>query len=191
MFSQHDEEKCILENTPEHGRLLDVGAWSGEVFSNSRALILKGWDAVLVEPSSEPFTALINLYKGNRNVSLVNALAGFSWKLTNFYSTPDAISTTDPAQCQKWGGLKNFCKIIVPEVPLEQIATEYFDFITIDTEGSSCDLLLSIDLEYQHRKTNLVCVEHDGRMKEIDDYFKKFGFKKIYENGTNVIGKRA
>ena len=49
MNSQHDEERVLLEILPVKGRMCDVGAYTGREFSNSLALIEKGWSAVCIE----------------------------------------------------------------------------------------------------------------------------------------------
>lgn len=189
-YCQYDEEPVILKNLPESGRLLEVGAWNPITFSMSRALIEKGWSAVLVEPSPGPFLGFVKEYKDNPNITLVNALVGTGgFRMKKFYCTEDALSTTDVKATEKWGGVKNFREIIVCEAPMEHVATGNFDFVSIDTEGTSVDILKAIRPDTLMAK--LICVEHDRRMNEINKEFAKRGFKIIHENGTNVIAKRV
>ena len=52
-YSQNGEQKIILEYFQDKykGKVLDIGANDGITLSNSRALIEKGWDGVLIEPA--------------------------------------------------------------------------------------------------------------------------------------------
>lgn len=189
MYSQSGEEAVILANTPATGRCLDLGAWSPLVFSNTRALIERGWDAVLVEPSPGPFQGLMKEYRNNPKVQLINAMVGLEWSLRDFWVTDDALSTTEKASVAKWGGEKNFTAIIVPQVPLSLILAMPFNVINIDTEGTSVDLLCAINLT--SLGTHLVCVEFDNQRQRAAEHFTKHGMSIIWENATNLIAKRV
>jgi hypothetical protein len=59
-YSQYDEEAYIVAAlTGEPSRFLDVGAWHPTIFSNTRALVERGWGGVLIEPSPGPFINLL------------------------------------------------------------------------------------------------------------------------------------
>ena len=53
MYTQNNEEELVRAYFSDKDTktmcLLDIGANDGETFSNSRQLILDGWNAVLVE----------------------------------------------------------------------------------------------------------------------------------------------
>ena len=62
MYSQYLEEQLILQafETPSDAPVfLDIGAWHPTIFSNTRALIERGWAGVIVEPSPGPFINLM------------------------------------------------------------------------------------------------------------------------------------
>ena len=188
-YSQFGEEEVILANTPSHGRVLEIGAWSPTVFSNSRALIERGWNAVLVEPSPAPFAGLVKFYKDNERVTLVNALAGKEWRMRKFMVTEDALSTTEQANVEKWGGAKNFREILIPEMPVLQLFDgKPFEFVTIDTEGTSFELLKMLPLDQMG--TNLFCVEFDHQRDAVCEFVASKRFQVILENGANIIAKR-
>jgi FkbM family methyltransferase len=191
MYSQHDEEKIILAHTPLSGRLLDLGAYNALAFSNSRALIERGWSAVLVEPSAVPFAGLVEAYKTNDKITLMNCFAGSAWGLKKIYMTPDALTTGDEANYQKWKAVGQFREVIVPEVPLIQIllTAGQFDFLNIDCEGVSWELLKQINLK--QFGCSLVCCEYDNHKEEMRAWFEQHGFKVISENGGNLIAKRV
>lgn len=191
MYSQHDEEVFITMNTPERGRLLDVGAYDARAFSNSRALIERGWEAVLIEPSCGPFSGLIAEYKNNPKITLVNAFVGSEWRMREIQMSPDALTTGDQASFEKWKELGQFFPVVVPEVPLCEILSFKpgpYQFVNVDTEGVSVDILRMIDPTALG--VQLFCVEHDNRMDEVQEYFSKHGFNVIHHNAANVIAKK-
>jgi FkbM family methyltransferase len=60
MNSQFEEEKHILKAFGSHvGRFLDIGCWDPITFSNSRALVERGWSGVMIEPAPGPFIELL------------------------------------------------------------------------------------------------------------------------------------
>lgn len=191
MYSQQNEEQFILSNTPERGMVLDIGACWPTIFSNSRALIERNWGAVLIEPSAGPFLSLIEAYKNNPRVILVNAFVGNEWKIRNIHMSPDALTTGVEKNYKEWKDRGQFTETVVAEVPLSAILMAHpgpYDFVSIDTEGSSVDILRQIQLNVHG--VNLVCVEHDGRKAEVEKYFYGEGFTIIHENAANIIAKR-
>jgi FkbM family methyltransferase len=195
-YSQQGEEAVILEHLGHlpPGRCLDVGAYSPSVFSNTRALIDKGWSAMLVEPSPGPFLSLLEAYKTNPKVKLVNALVGFGtrWSMKKFWNSSDAVSTTEEKNYQIWKEHGQFSETYMAETPVREILAlggNQFDFISIDTEGTSVDILKAIDV--RALGAQLVCVEFDDRLSEATQYFTEKQFDIVHNNGCNLIAKRA
>src|ERR1022692_1173497 len=72
-YSQYGEDLIILAALPmiweatrlrfpeisQTGTFLDIGAWHPTIFSNTRALIERGWSGVIIEPSPGPFINLM------------------------------------------------------------------------------------------------------------------------------------
>lgn len=190
MYSQRDEEKYILANSPATGKFLDIGAFNGKTFSNSYALVERGWAGVCIEPSPESFVPLQKLHEKNQKITLVNALLGFNWGLRKFYSSADAVATSEQACYDKWKGKTGFREIYIPELPIAELFRVLpgpYDFVTIDTEGTSWQVLQAINLT----GTNLVCVEYDSFAGEIEAFFKARGFKTIYKSAENILAKRG
>lgn len=193
VYSQRDEEPIILKNAPEIGRYLDIGAFDGMCFSNSRALFDRGWSGVLVEPSPEAFCGLMKNTKGADRLELVNAAATPGPEgLVRFHASPDAISTTEQAHVEKWKSVANYTPIWVPAISVNRVIQQFggkFDFITVDTERTSFDILKAIDLNACG--CNLVCVEMDDNIDQIRAHFAAVGFQVIHVTGENMIAKRA
>ncbi len=187
MYSQNEEEKFILEYFKDLPplRLLEIGAYDAEKFSNTRALIQNGWSGVLIEPSPAVFNGLVDAYNGNDKIELVNAALGVNRNLIKFYdSGGDAVSTTSPDHVKIWEGHIKYKKFWVNTITMEDIISTFgmnFDFISLDVEGTNLELLRTIDLQY----AKLLCIEHENKDAEIMEYCE--GFKLLYKSGENLV----
>ena len=187
-YSQHNEEKILLDHFGErNGKLLDIGAFDGKAFSNTLALIERGWSAVLIEPSARAFDKLMGLHKGNPKVTLVQALVtAHPGTLRRFHQCGDALSTTEQRNLDIWHETE-FVETWVPPLSVEDLMSIFpgpYDFVNIDTEGTSVDVWEAL-LPLTFRWPEVVCVEHDGLPVEPK------GYERIYYDGNNVILKRV
>jgi len=189
-YSQNGEQEHILRACgAAPGRFLEIGAFNPEVFSNTRALYLQGWGGVMIEPSPVPFANLEAAYKGVGSVVLLNVAVTLKpWDSIRMWITDDAVSTTEEGNYEKWKNCAKFTgKIEVPAVTLEQIYERHgdFDFVSIDTEGTSTDLALH--LLKMGKLPKCLCVEHDNRLDEIMAAAQPLGYRKEYESGENAV----
>ena len=197
------------------GRVLDIGAWHPTKFSNSRALIEAGWEAVLIEPTPGN---MINLAAaclacghvpdatyGNRYQPTPHCEGsisyGFSSRITllqvavhtvaglePMYVSDDAISTGNMDEMERWKAVGGYYgQVYIPAITLEQIANQFggFDVWNIDAEGGSAELFLQMLME-GHRPT-VVCVEHDGRTTELLNAATAEGYVATLVNSTNIV----
>lgn len=191
MYSQRDEEKHILEAVKDstNKRLLDIGAWDPITFSNSRALIEQGWGGVLIEFSPKPLRALIEAYKTRADIDVVAAAVGVQSSLQQFTFTDDAVSALiDSAQAQTWKAAGNYYgRGFVPVLSLVEILAQFgaFDFVSIDTEGTSVDLLKALLATEMFPKC--ICVEHDGRVIELLQMARARQYHSVYESDENIV----
>src|SRR3990167_11406135 len=143
MYSQHDEERIILEYVGnQKGRFLDIGAYNGITFSNTRKLSELGWSGVCIEPDPISFSKLMEVYDGNPNVQLVNMAISDKWELLKFYeSRGDAVSTCNKNNVQIWSKAGTKFRIIyVASSSIRTVLSAFpgnFDFINLDIEGMS------------------------------------------------------
>lgn len=81
-YSQSGEDgiiEKILSVMPENnGWCVEFGAWDGIYMCNTRALIERGYHAVLIEGSRKKFRELKNNYINNKKIIPVNAFVGFN-----------------------------------------------------------------------------------------------------------------
>lgn len=193
MYSQRNEEEIILKYAPPSGVFLDVGAFHFKEFSNVRALYERGWSGVLIEPSPECFCGLLNEYENNPRITLVNALVTPSSDgLVKFYSSEDAVGTSNEANYAVWKDHAKFAPIYVPSISINRVLATLgvakADFISIDTEGTSFDVLKTLDLNALG--CNLLCVEIDKHGFAVEKWLSDRGFSVVLKTAENYVAKR-
>ena len=204
-YSQFGEEEKILEffhSRPGHGRrFLDVGAHDGISCSNSRRLAELGWGGTLVEPSPAVFQKLLQLYGDQPNIKLVNAgmVTGLT-RMLKFYETGGSfVGTFDEKHRQEWEGVQHvhFIEMFIVGASwstLFEALPGPYQFVSIDVEGTNFDLFKEL-VAYSNgfegglnlNKTELVCVEHQGRVDEIVALAEPQGFSLFHQTEANVL----
>lgn len=192
MYSQGREEEHILMCAGQlPGRFLDIGAYDGKTFSNTLALVERGWIGVCVEADPGVFSALQKQHKNHPQVTLLHALVGTQSQIRKFYSNGGAIATSEESHYQLWKKSAEYQTIYMQELPLSMLFKSFpgpYDFINIDTEGTSAKLLHQIDLKGLGAR--IVCVEHDGQLAECIRYCQAHGLSEIYHNAENLIAAK-
>jgi FkbM family methyltransferase len=197
--SQYGEARFIAEHFAGRiGRFLDVGAFDGVTFSNTRPLAELGWQGVCIEPSPPAFCHLMRNYEGNENVKLVNAavMASLSeGRVHKFLSntadaqSADALSTFDPAHREIFFAYP-FREIYVPVIQwttLTRTFGDLFDFVNVDVEGANADVLQAMPF-----RAEMVCVEVDKNKDgtRAERTLLNWGYK-VKMIGGNALGVRA
>lgn len=188
MYSQNNEE-FYIRNYFRHfqGKLLDIGAYDGKTFSNSFALLLLGWEGVLIEPSPEIFERLKENVNG-LNVQCGNfAIGTYNGKI-KFYNNLNAVATTSEKDRDKWVN-EDFEEIEVDIRRYDHLWSESkFDFITIDVEGLDWEILQQINPD--KAGCRMICIEWNSDkelFKKFDNYFRRYKMKLLYKSAENVI----
>lgn len=201
-YSQHGEQQVITDYFGQFiGTLLDIGSNDGKTFSNSRALLEKGWYGVLVEPSEVAFKML---QENNQDFvcQLHNVAIGEYSGMTDFYESGSLCSSKDHSlvssmkekETRRWrkkskpsDPIVEFTKTKVPVIPLAQLIKESmcdtFEFVSIDTEGMELEILRQMNFEAMG--TRLICVEYNRN--NYEDIDKLIPFPLVYKNKTNAI----
>lgn len=193
-FGEDDIVAKIFDDStlyPPAHRLMEIGAYHPTTFSNSRLLIERGWEAVLIDASPWAIAALVIEYGSNvEQVQIVSAaVTTGDDKLRSLCLTPDGMSSDDPLIVEKWkdqAGYQGYAHVAT--VTLEQISLQFghFDFVSFDTEGSSVDLAKQW-LDQKHRP-RVFCCEFDDRLDEICTHATAAGYKLVRLTGhTNAI----
>jgi FkbM family methyltransferase len=175
-YSQRNEQEVILELVGDHrGSFLDIGAYDGKTFSNTMALVERGWKGVLVEPSPLPFKSMLELHGENPRLRLVNAAVGLERGLTKFWPTDDAVSTTHSPNYEKWKDTAKFFQpYYVAQVTFGELLAMFADVLlpdlgvlNIDVEGVSVELLTHFP--FLLFRPRIICIEHDQKVQTILD----------------------
>jgi FkbM family methyltransferase len=187
--------RALDARVKKNDRFLDIGAFHPVVFSNTRQLVEAGWSGVMIEPSPLPMEKLLREYGTSDRFTLIQAAVGLDPTLTKLHVTEDALSTTSEEHKQKWthatdktrdGGY--YGAMYVPQITLAELFEAFpanFDFVSIDTEGTSIDLLKEMFRLGVHPWC--VCFEHDGRYPESSGFFEKEGYFIEHENDCNRV----
>jgi FkbM family methyltransferase len=195
-YSQYGEEHFLLEHFKhkKDGFLVDIGAADGINGSNSRYLIEMGWSGLLVEPGTNNFNKLLELYYGNQNIILekVGCSDTSSKNTTFFVDKNDEYEQISTFRYEQMIHCKNIydCEFVTENVDLIKTQDLFdkhsilnIDFLSIDTESLDTEVILGID--FNKCNINLICVEHDsGIMHKV---FEEFNYKQIYRNVGNIF----
>lgn len=190
MCSQNNEDDVILEyfGDKADGRFLDIGAHAGKVFSNTYALVERGWSGVLVEPSPGAFVELLRLHGGNERLTLVNAAVFYKPGWQRFSDADgDMVGSLNSQHVEKWSSRTNFKQYRLWAVsPQDLIDTfgDTYDFINVDVEGFSCALACQL---LGMATADCWCIEHDNRTDEIIAVAEPLGLKQLAWNQENVV----
>lgn len=198
-YSQNDEQDHILAYFGDHiGTALDLGANDGETFSNSRALLLRGWNGVLVDASAEACNRARFHYRGRTDVEVHNvAIADRDGWVTLHESGPHAtpgdtalLSSIIEAETVRWKPTTEFTTKTVPCLSIASLLArskfKQFEFITIDVEGMDLCALEQLDLTALGARMLVVEVNHRDP-KPYLDHCARHGLVLLTRNAENLI----
>lgn len=193
MYSQKAEESYILRLVSDlpSGRFLDIGAYDGYHYSNTMALVERGWSGIMVEPGLHAFQELLVRHGGNERLTLIHAAVDIEPKITQFWNNHATFSTTLPSNRDRFiheGFAPSFW---IPTITFGAILDKFpgpVDVLSIDTEGTSVDLLAPGLALCGPR---VVCVEHDGRTDVCHVIAKTYGYNFVVGNEENLIFARV
>jgi FkbM family methyltransferase len=206
-YSQNGEQAIILRYFADHPIVpenrvpffLDIGAADGVTFSNTRILAERlFWPGLLIEADPDQAGLASVNYLGVPGIEIWNKAfvkRGSPAEIT-FYATGEFTGTTLPAHRDKWqghltgkGAKIEYRQIAVPTCTITDFLKSSFlppDFINLDVEGTSADLLP--ELEPLLKWCKLICVEHDEQAERIRGYLWEFGLRTVlFHNGENLI----
>jgi FkbM family methyltransferase len=185
-YSQRDEQGRILDvfSAEPRGRFLDIGAWNPKTFSNTRALFELGWSGLCIEPSPGPLRDLVKEY-GYSTVQILAGAVALESGIEKLAVTDDSVSGNKKPQWQSVGGF--YGELLIQHYTIPQILAAFgaFDFVSIDTEGTSVDLLKEL-LKTQMRP-KLICVEYDNRRDEAVSAAREKDYHVLHRTIENLL----
>ncbi len=188
------------------GFFVEVGAFNGINWSNTRCLALAGWGGLMVEPHPEYFEKLKELYIDNPKIAYECFCIGKENGGIELY-LGGSNSTTNPKMVEiyndiEWARISGLtldkfiqCELMTLDTLLEMYDRQpNFEVLVIDVEGAEIDVLKGFDI--QKWQPQLAIVEthkhnDDKRLARkarwIDMYFCKYGYEEIYSDYINSI----
>jgi FkbM family methyltransferase len=199
-FSQNLEEQAILEYFDGFvGTFCSIGENDGVTFSNVRALALRGWKGVMVDPSPKAFEKLKQLYKGHRGFYIYPyAISNHNGKAMLQESGPlcsasdiGLVSTFHAHEKARFIKSVDYTPVEVKtfrwKTFLNRLKIKQFDMISLDIEGDEINVLPDMDLT----ETKLLCIEWNSKSELKAEYEKYLdGFRLIYTSSENIIYAR-
>jgi FkbM family methyltransferase len=185
-YSQFQQDKFVYENyfeNKQNGFFIDIGAYDGEIDSNSLFFENLGWDGICIEPNPIMFE---NLQKIRKCKCLPYAVSDEN-KISQFFQIKEGPTTLS--------GLANeFDEIAIErinEYNLENnqafdyldvecktfdsiVKVHNIDFLSLDTEGNELKILQSIN--FDEYNIDVITVENNN----YDDRFFNFLDTKNY-----------
>jgi FkbM family methyltransferase len=171
------------------GYFVEFGAADGLTMSNTWLLENQmGWTGVLAEPSPNWHADLQANRKCNLDLRCVWTKTG---EVLNFRATENAwLATIDSfSDGDGHAGLRAVNSKVLPvktvslnDLLLENHAPRYFDFLSVDTEGSEFPILDSLD--FDQWKPRIICVEHnlvDAQRVKIKNLLDGQGYVREFE----------
>jgi hypothetical protein len=199
-YSQNDEERVILEYFGDKpGRFLDVGAFDGIGFSNTRKLLENGWSGVYVEPSADNILKLIkNSEPYADRVHIVQAAVSCERRLARFYidTTPDRKwSTTINEALFKEGSVRSPLAINVWATVIRMVDLSFlgpYDFISLDAEWEDMGILHQMTLGCGYEMLNacrMICIEPRDEIerRQMQGCLEGVGFKHHWDTHENLL----
>ena len=208
-FSEYGEQGHILRffaENPEAPRYcVDLGAYDGVIGSQSRALLLRGWSGVLVEPDPRTFARLVVLYSDRRDVTCVrcalsdepgvahmNFSAGPSQAEPRFWQIAQLNTLSDRVAAHYSTSLDYKFErhpVTVATLPglLDWVhAPADIGFLSIDCEG--LDLRIVQALDFARSQPWLIAVECDGNTRpEFEAALTPAGYRRYAATRANTL----
>lgn len=202
--SQSDEETYILRHCPPIGRFLDIGAYDGITFSNTRALLEKGWIGVYVEPCPIAVEKLdLNTKLYWPNVTIVTAAITEETGDVLFYPSGEMVGSLIKGFADRWypeplPPVEVYA--LTPQTLFELLAKDEsidsrtidtdFDMISIDVEGTNKELFEL--MPWDELSPSVIVIEHDCCPNIPHDMIKRLAdrYHVVYGNKENIVFAR-
>lgn len=171
---------------------MDIGAYDGETFSSTKALVEKGWSGVYVEPNTLVLPKLREFAKQSGSEVLPVAIGSICDTLP-FYMNADMVSSLDKKHADMWAknNAMTFEPIMVEVLDVETLGSRIgydFDVLNLDVEGLNWEIFTQFD--WNKWKFNVVCIEYDRKFIEIKHQLEDAGFQIVYASPENIVATR-
>lgn len=200
-YSQSNEEQHILEYFGDYvGTFADCGCNDCVTFSNTRALALKGWKGIFIDPSPKAMERCKTLYNGYKGYYFYPiAISSHNGKAILQESGPlctpadvGLVSSFHQKEIDRFRRTVTYSPIEVKTFKWKtfynRLRVKKFDFINLDCEGDELNILPDMDLS----EVRCICIEWNSKPELKVEYEKYLeGFKLIYTSGENLLYGRV
>jgi FkbM family methyltransferase len=177
---------CFELGEARNGFFVEFGATNGLTNSNTALLESQyGWRGILAEPNP---AWQVDLSKNRRAEIDLRCVAARTGEDVDFLVVEDAELSTIAA----YAGHDHFVEFRMgaPAISVETVALndllvahgapETIDYMSIDTEGSECEILSTFD--FSHWQVRLFSIEHNNteRENELDELMARHGFRRVF-----------
>lgn len=180
---------------------LDVGAFDGIGYSNTRLFFEQGWRGICVEPVSKNFKKLESLYRGTDVITIRAAAADYEGEMVlNVATIPwdkdwgSDVSSLSEDALERWPEYV-WEKETVPAITLNKLLElngfKDIDFVSIDVEGHEMSVLRGFDLK--KFRPLLLVVEYSNiqERKDLICYMKNQEYFLWVDNGQDIFFARG
>lgn len=199
-YSQFGQDFYILKyfNNKNDGFFIEIGAYNGVSFSNTKKMEDIGWDGICVEPNPVMFEKVEKARKCHKyNVALAESdcekefvqISGNCAVLSGIREDyhPEHVKRIED-EIQKDGG--NIDNIKVRAITFSTLMADFphiktIDYISIDTEGNEFKILKTIDFNKYDIKT--LSIENNYDDTEIREFMKNAGYRLKTKLGCDDI----
>lgn len=188
------------------GFFVEVGAFNGINWSNTRCLALAGWGGLAIEPHPIYHFDLLELYKNNPKIRVEGVCIGEKKGVARLYSGGSNSTTKakmvdiyNDIEWAKISGLRldKYHKCAMVTLDYLLMRHDYqsgFEVLVIDVEGAEIDVLKGFDIQYWQPQLAIVETHKHNEDKRlarksrwIDMYFCKHGYEEIYSDDINSV----
>jgi FkbM family methyltransferase len=195
-FAQNYEDVILwraLKNV-QNGFYIDVGAWSPDIDSVTRAFYDRGWRGINIEPNPERIAEL--RIRRERDVNLGVAASDDDGTIVLYVVADTGLTTTEPeiAQQHRDAGWR-VSTVDVTRQNFQSILDNYVEigqpihFLKIDVEGHETSVIRSIDFS-RHRPW-IILVEATAPNSQVETceewepLILAVGYRSVYWDGLN------
>lgn len=166
--------------------VVDIGAHDGITGSNSRELVLQGWEALLVEPLPAAFSSLQENCRGLRNAKCVNVACSNRSGKARLFVGWDGISGQTSTMCldEPLAKHRESGSIEVEAVTATELLERHgwsrrIGILMVDTEGFDLEVLESLDIT-RFRPDLILTEEYDdgaGKNRRKYELLFHYGYR--------------
>lgn len=191
---------------PSEGYFVEVGAYDGELFSNTACLADIGWKGLYIEPIYDHYLKCLKRHDRN-DVTVANVAIGLDEGEKIIYRG-DLLTTLDKDQLKRyseieWSKNYNFVEETCDQLRLDTLMEKIevpknFDILVVDVEGKESEVFETFDLLDWKPKMMIIELEDDHESFQIyPDYVNIIrrlrnqiidsGYKEVSKNRWNTV----